>query len=61
VGRVSNSRRRQIDNSGAPVKNKENVMTLGPGGPMVFQGVWFLEKFASNSIEKPVVMMISFF
>lgn len=31
---------------GAPVPDNENVLTAGPRGPMLLQGVWFLEKLA---------------
>lgn len=31
---------------GAPVPDNQNVMTVGPRGPMLLQDVWFLEKLA---------------
>ncbi len=33
-------------NAGAPVADKQNVMTAGPRGPALLQDVWFLEKLA---------------
>ncbi|MDR2123724.1 MAG: catalase [Desulfovibrio sp.] len=32
--------------AGAPVADNENVVTVGPRGPMTLQNVWFLEKLA---------------
>ncbi len=32
--------------AGAPVVDNQNVMTAGPGGPMLLQDIWFLEKLA---------------
>ncbi len=33
-------------NTGAPVVDNQNVMTVGPRGPMLLQDTWFLEKLA---------------
>ncbi len=34
------------NNVGAPVTDNQNVMTVGPRGPMLLQDVWYLEKLA---------------
>lgn len=33
-------------NAGAPVVDNQNVITVGPRGPMTLQNVWFMEKLA---------------
>ena len=33
-------------NAGAPVPDNQNVLTVGPRGPLLLQDVWFLEKLA---------------
>ena len=39
-------RRKLTTAGGAPVVDNQNVMTVGPRGPMLLQDVWFLEKLA---------------
>jgi len=38
-------------NAGAPVVDNQNIMTAGPRGPALLQGVWFLGKLAQFDRE----------
>jgi len=43
---MEGTKKKLTNNAGAPVVDNQNVMTAGPGGPMLLQDVWFLEKLA---------------
>jgi len=48
---MANQKKKLTTNAGAPVTDNQNVLTAGPRGPMLLQGVWFLEKLASFDRE----------
>jgi len=48
---MANQKKKLTTNAGAPVTDNQNVLTAGSRGPMLLQGVWFLEKLASFDRE----------
>jgi catalase len=43
---MKEEKKKLTTNGGTPVPDNQNVMTVGPRGPMLLQDVWFLEKLA---------------
>ena len=43
---MSDSKPKLTTNAGTPVPDNQNVLTVGPRGPMLLQDVWYLEKLA---------------
>ena len=43
---MSEKKKKQTNNSGAPVPHNQDILTAGPRGPVLMQDAWFLEKMA---------------
>lgn len=39
--------------SGRPIGDNQNVMSVGPRGPLLLQDTWYLEKLAAFDRENP--------
>ena len=48
---MENEKHKLTNNAGTPVADNQNVLTVGPRGPMLLQDTWFLEKLASFDRE----------
>ena len=43
---MKDEKKKLTNNVGAPVVDNQNVVTVGPRGPMLLQDTWYLEKLA---------------